>query len=1300
MSSTPPSSSSMPGTQEELAPWVVVSGSGDATPEQARFASALGEALADSAFGLRTGGWPGVDHEAGRGFLHGRGSAERLVHAVFANTKPPLSEGILLPIDQYSELVAGASALLLIGGLGGTKDVYEAAKAAGVPVLPLQATGGDAAQAWKELMQEARSGRSTRPDTEDLAALVAHSPALVAARTVAILEKWYPAAVLPPLALRLEPSDTRFLSKLNPRTGMLTTGVLMTALAASAKNGQGGRSARFLLERIGSQDPEAPLAPEYDDPGADGSGSGASLLAVRTLRRAKGIGLRAGRESLRPRELVTALLQGPPESGVWKLLHPHDRSEVLRAFKEHLSHDADGPFWVAALEDPVEPLLPVSSDDPPPAWQDLGEPARECLRIAEAERRRDGVPAVTARHVVSGLWGIPGSTLEGLLKGQSLLGGFLGPGEDAADLEQYPALSAECVGLFSEATDLAWRSGERTLGIDRLLEQILDRRTLPLVRGLERLGIDKQRVALEGGTKAGYRADVAHGVDLLGISRDVTILCNVLASKQLRPPMSVGLFGDWGSGKSFFIQEMKKTIRRLGTHAQQAPESPYCSYVAQIEFNAWHYVDTNIWASLTSHVFTELGAQIAAFTKKEVDQKSRILAASSKSAELLERARAERDEASRALDDLLRKKSNDESALQDSLLREHRLTNEKEALESQASTVGTSSVLRAAVRQPELQELARKYGLDFPELYELDASFRSLRLSLRRAAGPSLVVGSCVLAAVLALPRLEPGIQDLSPWLAPGAALLTGIIQASSSVAPALKQLTTLLETARAEEEKQRQARLSELKAAADAEQARKDTLQQGQQALNAEIQVVKARQKAASDRVESLEKAIKTIENFSEARRLQQFVALRNQSQDYHAHQGLIATAQQDFQRLSDLLMAIRKERESPETGSGDPLRAIAEETRIDRIVLYIDDLDRCPEDKVVQVLQAVHLLLAFELFVVVVAVDSRWLLHSLQQHLSVFRSQETGIDGFLSGDERVHWQSTPMNYLEKIFQVPFNLLPMGQRGYRRLILELTKSSEGDADRPTDPSQPVPEPPPRDTIPGDAPASVLRASASEPASQPGPNGSGAVAGKEKPGRARLTLRPELLEITREEAETLVRLQPMVPSPRAAKRLVNVYRLLRARLPVEALPGFVGTGQEPGTHRPALLLLAMLVGYPTEATDLLRELGIRRTPDNPPWWNFVESTILREMWEVARGPRNGVAEEAPPEDSDIQSPVTLDKKIVLTRWRRLREALWKAKDLIPDHWTTSRFAEWSSEVARYSFESGRLLGTERPRTLG
>src|SRR5262249_7011132 len=55
------------------------------------------------------------------------------------------------------------------------------------------------------------------------------------------------------------------------------------------------------------------------------------------------------------------------------------------------------------------------------------------------------------------------------------------------------------------------------------------------------------------------------------------------------------------------------------------------------------------------------------------------------------------------------------------------------------------------------------------------------------------------------------------------------------------------------------------------------------------------------------------------------------------------------------------------------------AEPPPLERIVLYIDDLDRCPPRRVVEVLTAMQLLLALPLFV---AVDPRWLVRSLEHH------------------------------------------------------------------------------------------------------------------------------------------------------------------------------------------------------------------------------------------------------------------------------------------------------------------------------
>ncbi len=107
-------------------------------------------------------------------------------------------------------------------------------------------------------------------------------------------------------------------------------------------------------------------------------------------------------------------------------------------------------------------------------------------------------------------------------------------------------------------------------------------------------------------------------------------------------------------------------------------------------------------------------------------------------------------------------------------------------------------------------------------------------------------------------------------------------------------------------------------------------------------------------------------------------------------------------------------------------------ENTRINRIAHYIDDLDRCPANKVVDVLQAIHLLLAFPLFVVVVGVDARWITRSLQTHylrlLHSTTEQEQGFSNLIG-------KATPHDYLEKIFQLPFWLQPMVEKACKDMV-------------------------------------------------------------------------------------------------------------------------------------------------------------------------------------------------------------------------------------------------------------------------
>ena len=201
----------------------------------------------------------------------------------------------------------------------------------------------------------------------------------------------------------------------------------------------------------------------------------------------------------------------------------------------------------------------------------------------------------------------------------------------------------------------------------------------------------------------------------------------------------------------------------------------------------------------------------------------------------------------------------------------------------------------------------------------------------------------------------------------------------------------------------------------------------------------------------------------------------------------------------------------------------------RIDRIVVYIDDLDRCPPDRVVQVLEAVQLLLAVPLFVVVVAVDPRWLLRSLTVHYrEIFETA-----GPAAASQEGSWGSTPMQYLEKIFQIPFTLPPVDHTGYTTMVDALT----------------APAPRPDRSVPGpDDDRSGSLAPPAPATADTGPTAAAAARARPQPLPAvPVVERFDPLALTDDERRLIALLgPPLVTTPRSIKRLVNSYGLLNA----------------------------------------------------------------------------------------------------------------------------------------------------------
>ena len=161
------------------------------------------------------------------------------------------------------------------------------------------------------------------------------------------------------------------------------------------------------------------------------------------------------------------------------------------------------------------------------------------------------------------------------------------------------------------------------------------------------------------------------------------------------------------------------------------------------------------------------------------------------------------------------------------------------------------------------------------------------------------------------------------------------------------------------------------------------------------------------------------------------------------------------------------------------------------------------------------------------------------------------------------------------------------------------------------------------------------------------------------------------------------KLFPFVPSPRAAKRLVNVYRLLRATVGRDEWSTFLGAGGD-GDFRAVLLLLALLTGYPSEGTDILRDLV--EDPPGGTWWQAVAAYAAR-----------GAAADDPTPIKPAVAGGAVSQAAERARWRELLAKLDEIRVLgvVDEPVPCAVFSAWARRVARYSFESGRIALARR-----
>jgi WD40 repeat protein/CheY-like chemotaxis protein len=144
--------------------WVLVAGLGvpPFSEELREICKLLGEVIFEAGCGLISGGWPGVDEYVAEAFVgacnfSGSTPTGRLVQVTEPGFDRGQSSGEIISTRSSEEAVEHsvslANALVLISGAGGTYWVAKKAENRGVPVLPINATGGDAATYYSQRLE-------------------------------------------------------------------------------------------------------------------------------------------------------------------------------------------------------------------------------------------------------------------------------------------------------------------------------------------------------------------------------------------------------------------------------------------------------------------------------------------------------------------------------------------------------------------------------------------------------------------------------------------------------------------------------------------------------------------------------------------------------------------------------------------------------------------------------------------------------------------------------------------------------------------------------------------------------------------------------------------------------------------------------------------------------------------------------------------------------------------------------------------------------------------------------------------
>lgn len=503
-------------------------------------------------------------------------------------------------------------------------------------------------------------------------------------------------------------------------------------------------------------------------------------------------------------------------------------------------------------------------------------------------------------------------------------------------------------------------------------------------------------------------SDMVYGRDELGVGTIAKALAETLVFKDLEPPFVLGILGKPGQGKTYFSNLMIQHLINI----QKQPldtlvRNTYAGHIYVVKFDAWTYSKGSIFSSLIYEIFKTLNEQLQfeeemgdrALERGDVSTLEVFRDLSSGKQELMKKhskfiretyaaVKANGDRASERLLKVMNAsyKQDQEELRQIKVelmqIRTKRVQEQTRRAVSEIDRfVVEKALLQALLSSMENKLIPEgdKSVDDLVENFETIGDYNNLIKSFKkmkwwnyrfRAANIPTFAWVCsaiffVLAGVLYVVFKDAIVITLTGLMCFAFPAIGNFSSVSNRLYPIIQRLE------------------NEIKQDEDVEVGSFD---------KEDVTELKNKQQKTKE-IQNRGLALK-------GRSLRDTIAMKINSNEYERNTGIVHKIQQDLQHFSDMMLKRRDaEMLFPR---GDP-----------RIVLLVEDLDRCESSVVVEVIEALQLLVKTELFVSILAIDPTYATVALEKHYSGLNQNSS-----LSG----------MAFMEKIIQIPFSLPGVGQ--------------------------------------------------------------------------------------------------------------------------------------------------------------------------------------------------------------------------------------------------------------------------------